>query len=133
MAKPGSQGTRKKVKKTVADGIATFMHPLITPLLRSLIAKEMHFHGQPPVDRVFEALERVLLLRHRLLQNVQVTLQKSLVCRIWMSRLKAQVPVVNQPCEHCTAVALTSAVLQTLHRYHITVVVHQRKDEFKLN
>ena len=52
--------------------LRTFMHPLITPLLRSQIAKEMRFHGQPLADRVFEALERVLPLRHRLLQSVQV-------------------------------------------------------------
>ena len=52
MAKPGSQGTRRKVKKTIVMALHTFMHPSITPLLLSLIVKEMHFLGQLLVDQV---------------------------------------------------------------------------------
>lgn len=57
--------TRKKVTRTVSEGVAHIHASLITPLLRLPIVKVMHWLGPPQVDKasVVHVNQLRLLLR----------------------------------------------------------------------
>ncbi|CKL04191.1 30S ribosomal protein S11 [Neisseria meningitidis] len=73
---------RKKVRKTVSEGLCPFMHLSTIPSLQSLTVKAMRCLGLPLAALVLKVLVKVHHLQHKLQQKQLVKLPKSMALKI---------------------------------------------------